>query len=191
MKAEQPCGGCSASAYIKCVLKWCSYRAQSFCGAQIRAQATAKRKTADAHASLRGTEKATCRKACSKPTAKWGANSDSKMQQIFTGNAGEYLLHDSIFRRFGVKSDSKPATKYDTKMQKRKGLCFRKAPDLVRQTGLEPVRQRHTPLKRACLPIPALPHLKCEIYYNNNSLQSQGLFGFFITKFCLFLCRRG
>ena len=26
---------------------------------------------------------------------------------------------------------------------------------LVRQTGLEPVRQRHTPLKRACLPIPA------------------------------------
>ena len=114
-----------------------------------------------------------------------------KCKIIFTGNAGEYLLHDSIFRRFGVKSDSKPATKYDTKMQKRKGLCFRKAPDLVRQTGLEPVRQRHTPLKRACLPIPALPHLKCEIYYNNNSLQSQGLFGFFITKFCLFLCRRG
>ena len=27
---------------------------------------------------------------------------------------------------------------------------------LVRETGLEPVRQRHTPLKRACLPIPAL-----------------------------------
>ena len=26
---------------------------------------------------------------------------------------------------------------------------------LVRVTGLEPVRQRHTPLKRACLPIPA------------------------------------
>ena len=29
---------------------------------------------------------------------------------------------------------------------------------MVRVTGLEPVRQRHTPLKRACLPIPALPH---------------------------------
>ena len=28
-------------------------------------------------------------------------------------------------------------------------------PILVRVTGLEPVRQRHTPLKRACLPIPA------------------------------------
>ena len=30
---------------------------------------------------------------------------------------------------------------------------------LVRQMGLEPIRRRHTPLKRACLPIPALPHL--------------------------------
>ena len=27
---------------------------------------------------------------------------------------------------------------------------------LVRETGLEPVRRRHTHLKRACLPIPAL-----------------------------------
>ena len=27
---------------------------------------------------------------------------------------------------------------------------------LVRETGLEPVRHKHTPLKRACLPIPAL-----------------------------------
>ena len=26
----------------------------------------------------------------------------------------------------------------------------------MRETGLEPVRQKHTPLKRACLPIPAL-----------------------------------
>ena len=30
---------------------------------------------------------------------------------------------------------------------------------MVRVTGLEPVRQRHTPLKRACLPIPAHSHL--------------------------------
>ena len=30
---------------------------------------------------------------------------------------------------------------------------------LVRVTGLEPVRQRHTPLKRACLPIPAHSHI--------------------------------
>ena len=30
---------------------------------------------------------------------------------------------------------------------------------IVRVTGLEPVRQRHTPLKRACLPIPARSHI--------------------------------
>lgn len=35
--------------------------------------------------------------------------------------------------------------------------------DLVRETGLEPVRQRHTHLKRACLPVPALAQLQC--YY--------------------------
>ena len=29
---------------------------------------------------------------------------------------------------------------------------------LVRVMGLEPIRQRHTPLKRACLPIPAHSH---------------------------------
>lgn len=32
--------------------------------------------------------------------------------------------------------------------------------DLVRETGLEPVRQRHTHLKRACLPVPALAQNK-------------------------------
>ena len=42
--------------------------------------------------------------------------------------------------------------------------------DMVRVTGLEPVRQRHTPLKRACLPIPAHSHLlycllDCKKYY--------------------------
>lgn len=36
----------------------------------------------------------------------------------------------------------------------------------MRQTGLEPVRQGHTPLKRACLPIPALPHL---LFFSLNS----------------------
>ena len=30
---------------------------------------------------------------------------------------------------------------------------------MVRSTGLEPVRQRHTHLKRACLPVPARPHM--------------------------------
>ena len=30
---------------------------------------------------------------------------------------------------------------------------------LVREMGLEPIRRRHTHLKRACLPIPALAHI--------------------------------
>jgi len=30
----------------------------------------------------------------------------------------------------------------------------------VRVTGLEPVRHKHTPLKRACLPIPAHSRIK-------------------------------
>ena len=33
-----------------------------------------------------------------------------------------------------------------------------KAKSLVRETGLEPVRDYHTPLKRARLPIPPLSH---------------------------------
>ena len=35
---------------------------------------------------------------------------------------------------------------------------------VVRVTGLEPVRRRHTPLKRACLPVPA-HSLDKELYY--------------------------
>ena len=49
-----------------------------------------------------------------------------KCKIIFTGNAGEYLLHNSIFRRFDVKSDSKPATKQDTKGKKERGFAFAK-----------------------------------------------------------------
>ena len=30
---------------------------------------------------------------------------------------------------------------------------------MVREMGLEPIRRRHTHLKRACLPIPALAHM--------------------------------
>ncbi len=35
---------------------------------------------------------------------------------------------------------------------------------MVRVTGLEPVRQRHTPLKRACLPIPAHSHIELSVF---------------------------
>jgi hypothetical protein len=41
-------------------------------------------------------------------------------------------------------------------------------PVLVRETGLEPVRHGHTPLKRACLPVPALSHFLLPDYYSGN-----------------------
>ena len=36
---------------------------------------------------------------------------------------------------------------------------------LVRKMGLEPTRHGHTHLKRACLPIPALPHSALLLYH--------------------------
>ena len=39
---------------------------------------------------------------------------------------------------------------------KKSSLSFDRKDFLVRETGLEPVRLRHTHLKRACLPVPAL-----------------------------------
>ena len=56
---------------------------------------------------------------------------------------------------------------------------------LVRVMGLEPIRRRHTPLKRACLPIPAhsqifLPDDKK--YYTTRHFNCQYKFlGFFLT----------
>ena len=54
---------------------------------------------------------------------------------------------------------------------------------LVREMGLEPTRQRHTHLKRACLPIPALPHKAmpwhCKKYFSIPAAKKQGLFGLF------------
>ena len=53
---------------------------------------------------------------------------------------------------------------------------------LVRVTGLEPVRQRHTHLKRACLPVPAFSHMKRPIttrrrhYYSTGKAPCQQLF---------------
>ena len=54
---------------------------------------------------------------------------------------------------------------------------------LVREMGLEPTRHRHTHLKRACLPIPALPHKAmpwhCKKYFSIPAAKKQGLFGLF------------
>ena len=65
--------------------------------------------------------------------------------------------------------------------------------------GLEPIRQRHTPLKRACLPIPALPHLLSwcrfgvfcslpddDIYYSIQQYICQAFFQIFLRFFQLF-----
>ena len=73
---------------------------------------------------------------------------------------------------------------------------------LVRVMGLEPIRQRHTPLKRACLPIPALPHLlSCcrigvfcplpddDIYYSIQQYICQAFFQIFLRFFSTFFQR--
>ena len=44
---------------------------------------------------------------------------------------------------------------------------------LVRVMGLEPIRRGHTPLKRACLPIPAHSHLR-RLYYGARLLYHFG-----------------
>ena len=50
---------------------------------------------------------------------------------------------------------------------------------MVRETGLEPVRDYHTPLKRARLPIPPLSHL-CSLWnekdYTTDKGNCQGFF---------------
>ena len=55
---------------------------------------------------------------------------------------------------------------------------------LVQLTGLEPVRDYHTPLKRARLPIPPLSRQPYELY--QNELQMSTLF----SKFFYFLFTR-
>ena len=67
--------------------------------------------------------------------------------------------------------------------KKREGILLN-AFSLVRVTRLELVRQRHTPLKRACLPIPAHSHMQYwvardrfnAVYYSIDRQESQALF---------------
>ena len=48
---------------------------------------------------------------------------------------------------------------------------------LVRKMGLEPTRHRHTHLKRACLPIPALPHsIDCKVDSTTPRVQKSSTF---------------
>ena len=56
----------------------------------------------------------------------------------------------------------------------------------MRETGLEPVRDYHTPLKRARLPIPPLSQVL--IYYNTEKRFCQHIFSnFFKNFFVLFI----
>ena len=47
---------------------------------------------------------------------------------------------------------------------------------MVRETGLEPVCQRHTPLKRACLPIPPLSQFRTIYIIQLPSVYVKGFF---------------
>ena len=74
-------------------------------------------------------------------------------------------IKKSLFKRLfimstGNEKDAFPAQA--PKLRQRKKPRTRiacRGSRLVRVTGLEPVRQRHTPLKRACLPVPAHSHI--------------------------------
>ena len=66
---------------------------------------------------------------------------------------------------------------------------------MVRAVGLEPTRHKHTPLKRACLPVPACSHLICNksvrhqtqlVYYTSIFLVCQYLFSKKIIIFLAF-----
>ena len=55
---------------------------------------------------------------------------------------------------------------------------------LVREMGLEPTRQRHTHLKRACLPIPALSHILCRLSFSTTDYVIISQQYSFVKGFC-------
>ena len=62
----------------------------------------------------------------------------------------------STVGRFWKTGPKKPGNPHE--YWKKSGWHLFRHPFLVRATGLEPVRHKHTPLKRACLPVPARSH---------------------------------
>ena len=77
---------------------------------------------------------------------------------------GEAITNKIGFDRKKHQTNTKWGNQQKRKPCKRPTYGLLQGFSLVRQTGLEPVRQRHTPLKRACLPIPALPHACYSLY---------------------------
>ena len=64
----------------------------------------------------------------------------------------------------------------------------------VRVMGLEPIRQRHTPLKRACLPVPAHSQIKLTFNTANRSktfhtLKTRNIFSENYYIICFFGCQ--
>ena len=70
--------------------------------------------------------------------------------------------NSSTGRVFYTAPTSSPTTLIKKKQPEFYSSCL----FLVRETGLEPVRWKHTPLKRARLPIPPLPRAICIIQHN-------------------------
>ena len=62
---------------------------------------------------------------------------------------------------------------------------------LVRVMGLEPIRRRHTPLKRACLPVPAHSHIQLSLNTFNSIAEKKHIVNTFIKKNHYFLKKYG
>ena len=73
-------------------------------------------------------------------------------------------LKDLVLNELGDEAETLRQQKSRLVRWIKNGHLFRytqyqnRCPTVVRETGLEPVRRRHTHLKRACLPVPALAH---------------------------------
>ena len=78
-----------------------------------------------------------------------------------------------------LRSDDMTKSRDGRFSEKQKGSSLQAgASFLVRMTGLEPVRHGHTPLKRACLPVPAHPQISVtRILYSACSYLSIPFFG--------------
>lgn len=80
---------------------------------------------------------------------------------------------------------------YELSKKKRVRTRIASRLSLVRETGLEPVRDYHTPLKRARLPIPPLSHicrsLTAKALYQNTHVLSSVFSNFFMIAL-YFIC---
>ena len=93
--------------------------------------------------------------------------------------SGTTMLVNFVYAKFTMGSKSVSSGDKKQRSAKCTPLFF-----MVRETGLEPVRWKHTPLKRARLPIPPLPQKP--LYYTSFFCGCQYLLEKFFCKFCVF-----